>query len=70
MRELAWMADGRGRLEWSQTSWILAMMFNQHRDPKKTKPAGPDDFNPYAARKKRVTIDMPLASLLPILAKR
>jgi hypothetical protein len=44
------MADGRGRLEWAQTSQVLCMLFNTHRDPK-TRAAVPGDYNPYEAAK-------------------
>ena len=40
------MAEGRGRAEWAQTSAILAMLANTHRDPKKSA-LHPKDFNPY-----------------------
>jgi hypothetical protein len=46
LRELALMAEGRSRLEWAQTSQLLAMLFNTHRDPK-TPAVKPDAFNPY-----------------------
>jgi len=46
------MAEGHGRERWAHTSammWIVAMV---NRDPKKRKPR-PDDFNPYASRRRR-----------------
>ena len=45
------MAEGRGQLEWSQTSALLALTANAHRDPKKTRAFKPSDFNPYHVRK-------------------
>jgi hypothetical protein len=45
------MAEGRGRLEWAQTSQVLCMLQNTHRDPKSTA-AKPEDFNPYASAAK------------------
>ena len=47
MRELLWMADGRGKAEWGRMSVLLAMLANINRDPKKSRPAKPSDFNPY-----------------------
>ncbi|MCK9179106.1 MAG: hypothetical protein M0P93_08895 [Candidatus Cloacimonetes bacterium] len=42
------MAEGRARDEWSRWSVLLAMFCNANRNPKKTKPFTPGDFNPYA----------------------
>ena len=52
LRELAWMAEGVQRVQWAQTSAVLAMLANAHRDPKrKPTPFKPDDFNPWAERR-------------------
>ena len=48
------MADGRGKMEWAQTSCLMALIVNILRDPKKGKSAKPADFNPYFQRKKPV----------------
>jgi len=45
------MAEARGRFHWSQTAEILSMLFNANRDPKKTAPKTPVDFNPYPPEK-------------------
>jgi len=42
------MAEGLGRERWAHTSTLLAMIANAHRDPKKTRPFKPSDFDPYA----------------------
>ncbi|HEV57107.1 MAG TPA: hypothetical protein ENN87_06365 [Phycisphaerales bacterium] len=47
------MAEARGRDNWAHTSAILALIANVNRDPKKTRPCKPADFDPYAARDKR-----------------
>jgi hypothetical protein len=39
------MAEGRVELEWNQTSALLALIANCHRDPKKA-PLEPEYFNP------------------------
>ncbi len=41
------MAEARGKFEWEQTSAIMALVVNMLRDPKKSKPVNPEDFNPY-----------------------
>ena len=48
------MAEGRGKMEWAQTSCLMALIVNILRDPKKGKSAKPIDFNPYFQRKKPV----------------
>ena len=50
MRELLAMAEARVRDRWAHTSAILAMIANAHRDPKKTRPFTPADFNPMEQR--------------------
>jgi hypothetical protein len=48
LRELAWMAEARSKLEWSQTSSLLALLANAHRNAKKhPSPFKPADFNPH-----------------------
>ena len=47
------MQRGRMRLEWGQTSAILAMLANGNRNAKKRpEPFLPDDFNPMAEKRK------------------
>jgi len=47
------MAEARGRDNWAHTSAILALVANVNRDPKKTRPYKPSDFDPYSAKDKR-----------------
>ena len=44
------MAEGRGQFQWGQTSSLLALTANAHRDPRKTRAFKPKDFNPYHVR--------------------
>lgn len=58
-------------MEWNQTSMLLAMIANIMRDPKKGKPAKPEDFNPYARKvsdKKPIPV-VPLSVLKDIFVK-
>ena len=53
------MSEARGRSEWAQTSTLMALIVNLFRDGRKSKPAKPDDFNPYQMPKRqaqRVTV--------------
>jgi len=50
LRELLEMAEARGAEEWRRTSSLLAMLFNAHRDPRRSDPAVPDDYNPHVRR--------------------
>lgn len=43
------MAESRGKFEWSQTSSLLALLANAHRNAKKhPTPFKPNDFDPFA----------------------
>ncbi|MEX2670928.1 MAG: hypothetical protein WD294_02335 [Phycisphaeraceae bacterium] len=47
------MAEARAKHDWSQTSSLLALIANAHRDPKKArggKPFKPSDFDPTTGR--------------------
>ena len=48
------MAEARTRHDWSQTSSLLALIANAHRDPKKAKPFKPSDFDPTTGRHQAV----------------
>jgi hypothetical protein len=43
------MAQAAARERWARTSAVLALIANVNRDPKKTRPFKPLDFDPYAA---------------------
>lgn len=47
------MAEARGRECWAHTSAILTLIANVNRDPKKTRPFKPSDFDPYSAKDRR-----------------
>jgi len=67
LRQLLAMADARGHDEWQRTASVLAMLFNAHRDPRRTDPASPDDFNPFARRQadeNKLTVPPKLANKL------
>jgi len=46
------MAEARAKERWAHTSSLMALIANAHRDPNKGRAFRPDDFNPYAARRK------------------
>ncbi|MBM4125191.1 MAG: hypothetical protein FJ246_09620 [Nitrospira sp.] len=50
------MGEARSQQAWAQTSSVLALIANLHRDPKKTRAYKPADFNPHM-RKTPVTIE-------------
>ena len=52
LAELVSMAEARLESDWGRTSVILALIANVNRDPKKTRPFKPGDFNPFAPRQK------------------
>ena len=62
------MADARGQMEWEQTASLMALVVNLVRDPKKSKPAKPDAFNPYAQKVQKIT-KVPLSILKDVFCK-
>lgn len=47
------MAEARGRDAWAHTSAVMTLIANVNRDPKKTRPFKPSDFDPYSAKDRR-----------------
>jgi len=47
------MAEGLGRERWAHTSLLCALIANANRDPKRTRPLKPSDFDPYSIRDRR-----------------
>lgn len=45
------MGEARLRENWSRTSALMALIANTHRDPKKSRPFRPSDFDPFAPRR-------------------
>jgi hypothetical protein len=56
LRELHWMAEGRGNFDWEQTSLQAAIAINANRDPAKSRPVHPADLNPYATKRPPATV--------------
>ena len=50
------MAEARARDNWAHTSAVLALIANVNRDPKKTRPFKPADFDPYAAKRTEAVV--------------
>lgn len=44
------MSEARSKDNWTHTSALLTLLANANRDPKKTKPFKPSDFNPHQTR--------------------
>jgi len=51
------MAEARERSEWARMSALLALTANAHRDPKKSRPFKPGDFDPFASASKTETVN-------------
>ena len=56
------MHEGRARDLWTHTSSVLALIANVNRDTKRRKPFSPDDFNPYAERRRGRSAGMPITT--------
>lgn len=52
------MAEGRQRSDWAQTSTLLALLANAHRDPRKTRAFKPSDFDPFARTSEHARADI------------
>ena len=52
----------------AQTASLMALIVNLVRDPKKSKPAKPDAFNPYAQKVQKIT-KAPLSILKDVFCK-
>jgi hypothetical protein len=50
------MLEGRQRHDWSIASSCLSVIANLHRDPKRTRPFKPSDFDPFAKRQRPITV--------------
>jgi hypothetical protein len=50
------MAEARSKDNWHHTAAMLALLANAHRDPKKTGPFKPDDFNPFANKEEPIRL--------------
>jgi hypothetical protein len=52
------MLEGRQRHAWSVASSCLSVLANLQRDPKRTRPFKPSDFDPFAQRKAPIKADV------------
>jgi len=59
------MAEAKQKAAWSHTSLLCALIANCHRDPKKTRPFKPADFDPFDKQRRRpVVVDKETIGLL------
>ena len=56
------MAESRLEQEWEQTSSVLALLANVHRDPKKGRRFSPADFNPFAPKTAPARAGIPITA--------
>ncbi|MBM3982765.1 MAG: hypothetical protein FJ304_21340 [Planctomycetes bacterium] len=64
------MAEARSRHQWAHTSAVLALLANANRDPKKTRPFRPGDFNPHLRRKEPIAAKVGIAVLKQVFVDR
>ena len=64
------MAEARSQQQWAHTSAILAMLANIHRDPKKSRPFKPSDFNPHLRGKEEVIVKTEISVLKQVFVDR
>lgn len=58
LRELLAMAEGRQRHDWSIAASVMALVANTQRNPKRTRPFKPSDFDPFAKRQTFIRADV------------
>jgi hypothetical protein len=46
------MAEAAGRERWGRASALMALLANVNRDPKRGRPFSPEDFSPFASRRR------------------
>ena len=56
------MAEAHCRQAWNHTSALLALIYNIHRDPKRSSAKKPEDLNPHQERKKIPHEELPHAA--------
>jgi cytochrome P450 len=68
------MAESRSRVAWGHTSSILCLIANVNRDPRKSRPFTPDQFNPHRAPKRRkgksITVDQLAEDIMSLAGGR
>ena len=57
------MAEGRQRHDWALASTLMALFANAHRDPKRTRPLKPSDFDPFGHAVKAPLPKVPITVL-------
>lgn len=62
------MAEAREKAEWQRMASLMALVVNLVRNPKRSKPAVPADFNPYH-RKAKAPVKAPLSILKEVFVK-
>jgi hypothetical protein len=52
------MAEGRQRHDWSIAASVMALVANTQRNPKRTRPFRPSDFDPFARPQRPIRADV------------
>lgn len=64
------MAEGRSRDAWWHTSHLMCLVANANRDPKKTRPFKPADFDPHLRKKEPVVAKVGIDVLKQVFVDR
>ncbi|MDW8265238.1 MAG: hypothetical protein RMJ52_07885 [Gemmataceae bacterium] len=59
------MAEARCREAWAHTASMMALVANCHRDPMKTRPFTPADFDPHRRRMDAPRVKVGIGVLSP-----
>lgn len=63
------LAEARAKDAWGRTSALMALIANCHRDPKKSRPLKPADFNPFRGAGKEEPIPADMAALKAVFTE-
>jgi hypothetical protein len=64
------MAEAVSRQRWAHTSAVMCVIANCHRDPKKTRPFTPADFDPHRQRKDAPQVKVGIGVLKQVFVNR
>lgn len=64
------MAEAHRRDEWGRTSCLMALIANTQRNPKKTRPFRPGDFDPFSRQRAAEVIPADVSMLKEVFIDR
>lgn len=63
------MAEAREGADWQRSAQVTCLLYNAHRDPKKSRYRGPEEFMPAAYVRKEKPEIVPVSTLRDVFLK-